>query len=128
MNQKFNNLNKEFFYEQKNLIRVSFDELLSKVKLLISRLKEARNENSILKENIKNLNLKISELKLQLTKINTEQINKDKEISELKNLVLNSTGNKIPLKDKDEVKSRIKELISRIDTHLEQHDNGEKYQ
>ena len=86
MNQKTTDLSKEYFKEQKNQIRIVHDELLSKTKLLISKLKDTKSENSILKENIKNLNLKISELKLQLTKINTEVINKEKEISELKNL------------------------------------------
>ena len=100
---------------------------MSKTKLLISKIKDTKSENSILKENIKNLNLKISELKLQLTKINTEVINKEKEISELKNLVLNSTNNKIPVKDKEEVKTRIKDLISRIDNHLEQHSDNDRY-
>jgi chromosome segregation ATPase len=127
MSHKANETNKDFFKDQKNLLRISIEDLLSKVKLLISKLKDLKNENLLLKENIKNLNLKISELKLQHTKINTELINKDKEISDLKNLVLNSTNNKISVKDKDNVKSRIQELITRIDTHLEQYDNGEKY-
>lgn len=127
MSHKANEISKDFFKEQKNLLRISTDDLLSKVKLLISKLKDIKNENLLLKENIKNLNLKISELKLQHTKINTELINKDKEISDLKNLVLNSTNNKISVKDKDNVKSRIQELITRIDTHLEQHDRGERY-
>lgn len=127
MSQKISEIGKDFFKEQKNSIRASMEELLVKIKLLISKQKEIKNENSLLKENIKNLNLKISELKLQLTKVNTELINKDKEMSDLKNLVLNSTNNKIPLKDKEQVKSRIKELISRIDNHLEQYDGGEKY-
>ncbi|MBL8008330.1 MAG: hypothetical protein JNJ56_12435 [Ignavibacteria bacterium] len=126
MNQNLSDSGKDFFNEQKNIVRISLDEILAKVKTLISKLKESRNENTLLKENIKNLNLKISELKLQLTKINTELINKDKEISDLKNLILNSKDNKIPVKDKDEVKSRIKDLISRIDSHLEQHENGER--
>lgn len=127
MNQKTTDLSKEYFKEQKNQIRIVHDELLSKTKLLISKIKDTKSENSILKENIKNLNLKISELKLQLTKINTEVINKEKEISELKNLVLNSTNNKIPVKDKEEVKTRIKDLISRIDNHLEQHGSNDRY-
>lgn len=127
MNQKSNELSKDFFKDQKNLLRISIEDLLSKTKLLISKLKDTKNEIILLKENIKNLNLKISELKLQHTKINTELINKDKEISELKSLVLNSTGNKISLKDKDMVKSRIQELITRIDTHLEGNDNDERH-
>jgi predicted nuclease with TOPRIM domain len=128
MNQKTNDINKDYFKDQKNFIRVEFEDLLSKVKLLISKHKDIKNENILLKENIKNLNLKISELKLQHTKLNTELINKDKEISDLKNSVLTSAYNKIPLQDKANVKSRIKELITRIDTHLGQYEEGEKYQ
>lgn len=127
MSHKANEINKDFYKDQKNLLRISIDDLFSKVKLLIAKLKDFKNENVLLKENIKNLNLKISELKLQHTKINTELINKDKEISDLKNLVLNSTDNKISVKDKDNVKTRIQELITRIDTHLEQNERNEKY-
>lgn len=123
-----NEINKDFIKDQKNSIRISVDDLLSKVKILISKLKDLKNENILLKENIKNLNLKISELKLHHTKLNTEIINKDKEISDLKNSVLNSTNNKVSINDKNIAKSRIQELITRIDTHLEQYDNGEKYQ
>lgn len=80
-------INKDFIKDQKNTVRINVDDLLSKVKILISKLKDLKNENILLKENIKNLNLKISELKLQHTKLNTELINKDKEISDLKNSV-----------------------------------------
>ncbi|HMS32514.1 MAG TPA: hypothetical protein PKC91_00365 [Ignavibacteria bacterium] len=123
-----NEINKDFIKDLKNTVRINMDDLLSKVKILISKLKDLKNENILLKENIKNLNLKISELKLQHTKLNTEIINKDKEISDLKNSVLHSTNNKVSITDKNVAKSRIQELITRIDTHLEQYDNGDKYQ
>ena len=126
MGQKANEINKDFFKDQKNAVRISFEDLLSKVKILISKLKDVKNENILLKENLKNLNLKVSELKLQHTKLNTELITKDKEISDLKNSVLNSKHNKIPLKDKDIVKTRIEELITSIDTHLSQYDEDER--
>ncbi|MBV6477601.1 MAG: hypothetical protein HGGPFJEG_00340 [Ignavibacteria bacterium] len=121
MNQKSGE-NIELLNEKKNSVRNSLDELLSSTKLLISKFNEIKNENTLLKENIKNLNLKISELKLQFTKINTELINRDKEISGLKSIVLSTGDNKVPAKDKSEVKTRIKELISRIDNHLEQYE------
>ena len=127
MANKIGEINKDFFKDHKNSLRISLDDLFSKVKVLITKLKDLKNENTLLKENIKNLNLKISELKLQHTKINTELINKAKEISDLKNLILNSTNNKISLKDKEIVKLRIQELISRIDTHLEQYESHERY-
>lgn len=127
MSQKESHINKDFFKDHKSFLRISIDDLLSRVKLLISKLKDTKNENTLLKENIRNLNLKISELKLQHTKVNTELINKDKEISDLKNLILVSTNNKLPLKDKEIVRLRIKELISRIDNHLEQYESHDKY-
>ncbi len=126
MGQKANEINRDFLKDQKNLVRITFEDLLSKVKILISKLKDVKNENILLKENLKNLNLKISELKLQHTKLNTELITRDKEISDLKNSVLNSKHNKIPLKDKDIAKTRIEELITRIDTHLSQYDEDER--
>jgi chromosome segregation ATPase len=118
-------LTKELFREQKNMVRISLEEMHSRVKALISKYKDLKNENSLLKENIKNLNLKISELKLQNTKAGTELINKDKEISELKNLALNSSTGSLTSPDKDNVRSRIKELISRIDTHLEHYEEND---
>jgi len=121
-------LTKELFREQKNTIRISLEEMHSRMKILISKYKDLKNENTLLKENIKNLNLKISELKLQNTKAGTELINKDKEISELKNLALNTSSGSLSTSDKENVKSRIKELISRIDTHLEHYeDNDDRY-
>ena len=104
---------------------MNLDDLLTKVKTIISKLKDQKNENILLKENIKNLNLKISELKLLHTKLNTELINKDKEISDLKNSVLNSSGNKVSISDKNVAKTRIQELITRIDTHLENYESDE---
>ena len=91
----------------------------------MQRNKNITKKKKALKENIKNLNLKISELKLLHTKLNTELINKDKEISDLKNSVLNSSGNKVSISDKNVAKTRIQELITRIDTHLENYESDE---
>ena len=125
MYNKQSEINKDFFKDQKNFLRVNLDDLLTKVKTIISKLKDQKNENILLKENIKNLNLKISELKLLHTKLNTELINKGKEISDLKNSVLNSSGNKVSISDKNVAKTRIQELITRIDTHLENYESDE---
>ncbi len=125
MYNKQSEINKDFYKDQKNFLRVNLDDLLTKVKTIISKLKDQKNENILLKENIKNLNLKISELKLLHTKLNTELINKDKEISDLKNSVLNSSGNKVSISDKNVAKTRIQELITRIDTHLENYESDE---
>lgn len=98
----------------------------SRIKSLVAKYKDLKNENLLLKENIKNLNMKVSELKLQVTKAGTEMINKDKEISDLKNIALNSSNNAVSSAEKDNVKSRIKELITRIDTHLEGYEDEDE--
>ena len=120
---------KDLLRDQKNAVRISLEELHSKIKSLISKHKDLKNESNLLKENLKNLNLKISELKLQNTKLSTELIHKDKEISELKNLTLNATSGSLSTAEKENVRSRIKELIARIDTHLENYeDHDERYE
>ena len=87
-------------------------------------MKEVSEENTLLKENIKELNNSITDLKLQLTKTNSDSVIKDKEISDLKNLLLDSSKSESISQDKENVKSRIKELISRIDVHLEKNEEG----
>ncbi|MCU0372965.1 MAG: hypothetical protein MUE56_06950, partial [Ignavibacteria bacterium] len=62
-------------------------------------------------------------------KINSDTLFKDKEISDLKNLLLKAENNNTNIRDKEFVKSRLKELISRIDVHLEQfEDNEQEYE
>ena len=121
-------MTKDPFKEQINQVRISLEEMHSRIKSVISKFKDLKNENNLLKENIKNLNLKISELKLQNTKQSTELINREKEISDLKNIALNKSAAGLTGQEKDNVKSRIKELIARIDTHLENYEeNDENY-
>lgn len=103
---------------------VALENLFSKAKALVNKLKESQDENKDLKEGIKELNSKITDLKLQLTKINSLCVLKDKEISDLKNLTLNKDNNSN--QDRDEIKSRIKELIGRIDSHLEEAETHEE--
>ncbi len=119
-------MTKDPFKEQINQVRVSLEEMHSRFKSVISKFKDLKNENNLLKENIKNLNLKISELKLQNTKQSTELINREKEISELKNIALNKSAGSLTTAEKDNVKSRIKELIARIDTHLENYEESDE--
>lgn len=104
---------------------VALENLFSKVRSLVTKLKENQQENKELKEGIKELNSKITDLKLQLTKINSLCVLKDKEISDLKNLTLNKENNNSN-QDRDEIKSRIKELIARIDSHLEEAETPEE--
>jgi len=101
------------------------DNLLTKVKVLIEKNKTLNDENHNLKESVNELNNKITDLKLQLNKINSDTLFKDKEISDLKNLLLKAENNNTNIRDKEFVKSRLKELISRIDVHLEQFEDNE---
>lgn len=105
----------------------SLDNLYNKVKLLIIRLQESKQENVNLADTNKELNIKINDLKLQLTKLNSSLVMKDKELSELKSLLLKTNTNTGYSQDKDVIKSRIKELISRIDVHLDSYGNKIEY-
>ncbi|MCI0474094.1 MAG: hypothetical protein L0Y76_10980 [Ignavibacteria bacterium] len=105
------------------------DNLLTKVRMLIEKNRALNDDNHNLKESVNELNNKITELKLQLNKINSDTLFKDKEISDLKNLLLKAENNNTNIRDKEFVKSRLKELISRIDVHLEQfEDNEQEYE
>ncbi|MFA5012177.1 MAG: hypothetical protein WC644_09545 [Ignavibacteria bacterium] len=119
-------LNREEIIKLEGLLAVSYESLSNKVKGLIEKYNNASTENHSLKENIKDLNNKITELKLQLNKLDSDTINKDKEISELKSMLLNSENDNTSIRDKELVKSRLKELISRIDVHLEQYEDQSK--
>ncbi|MBI5401918.1 MAG: hypothetical protein HY959_00820 [Ignavibacteriae bacterium] len=119
-------INKEEIYKLQGYYNTSLEKLFSKVNLLIAKVKDLKEENNSLREGIKDFNNSITDLKLQLTKANSDSVLKDKEISSLKNLLLNSEVNKTSIQNKDQVKSRIKELIDRIDSHLEQYDENLK--
>jgi uncharacterized coiled-coil DUF342 family protein len=121
---KSDNINKEEIYKLQGNYNTSLEKLFSKLNLLISKFKDIKEENNGLRDTIKELNNNITDLKLQLTKANSDSVFKDKEISSLKNLLLNSEVGKTSIQNKDQVKSRIKELISRIDSHLEQYDEN----
>lgn len=120
MTENNKEFNKDEFNKIKDSHKSALDRLFEKVNKLIYRMKEVSDENNLLKENIKELNNTITELKLQSTKINSDSVVKDKEISDLKNMLLDSSKNVDILQDKENIKSRIKELISRIDVHLEE--------
>lgn|SRR5690606_11885767 len=123
MSQEENNIDSLQKARESHL--VALENLFSKARALIGKLNESRDENKELKEGIKELNSKITDLKLQLTKLNSLCVLKDKEISDLKNTALNKDNNN-NTQDRDEIKSRIKELISRIDTHLEEAETPEE--
>lgn len=119
-------ISREEIIKLEGLLAVSYESLSNKVKGLIEKYNLVNTENHSLKESIKDLNNKITELKLQLNKLNSDTINKDKEISELKSIMLNSESENTSIRDKELVKSRLKELISRIDVHLEQYEDQSK--
>ena len=119
-------LNREEIIKLEGLLAVSYESLSNKAKGLIDKYNNASTENHSLKENIKDLNNKITELKLQLNKLDSDTIKKDKEISELKSMLLDSENDNTSIRDKELVKSRLKELISRIDVHLEQYEDQSK--
>jgi len=115
---------KEELENAKQLFRQSIARLSSKVNELIDKISRAESDNETLRETIKEFNGKVQDLKIEINRLNSESLLKDKEISNLKNMVLGLQTRKTSLQDKENVRSRIKELISRIDTHLEQSEIG----
>lgn len=115
---------KEELENARQLFRQSIARLSTKVNELIEKITRAESDNETLRETIKEFNGKVQDLKIEINRLNSESLQKDKEISNLKNMVLGLQTRKTSLQDKENVRSRIKELISRIDTHLEQSEIG----
>jgi|GEM_PF-4088958 chromosome segregation ATPase len=110
---------------QKNFNR-ALEHLNMKVGMLIEKMNKNETETKMLKDTINELKGKIQEYKIELTKKDSDLVLKDKEISNLKNMVFTLQSQKSSIPDKDGVKNRIKELIARIDTHLENQDDNIK--
>jgi predicted nuclease with TOPRIM domain len=123
MDNKSETNSREEIIKLEGLLAVSYESLSGKIKVLLDKYGNMNEENHQLKENIKEINNKVTDLKLQLNKLNSDTLVKDREISELKTLLLSSENGNTNVRDKDFVKSRLKELISRIDVHLEQHED-----
>ncbi len=111
----------EDFDKAKAMFVQCVDRLTLKIGLLIERLRRLEEENQRFKESVNELNNQLQEIKLELAKANSDSVLKDKEILNLKSIILGLQSNKSSIPDKDNIKSRIKELIARIDTHLEQY-------
>jgi septal ring factor EnvC (AmiA/AmiB activator) len=126
MNDNTTEINKDNFEKFKETHKQSLDRLFKKIEDLVKSYRLSKEENNNFKEAIKDLTNKITDLKLQLSKSNSDLVFKDKEISDLKNLLLDSNNNKLSVQDKQNLKSRISELISRIDVHLEQYEDEKK--
>ena len=123
MDNKSETNNREEIIKLEGLLAVSYESLSGRIKALLDKYRNVNEENHQLKENIKDINNKVTDLKLQLNKLNSDTLLKDREISELKTLLLSTDNENKNVRDKDFVKSRLKELISRIDVHLEQHED-----
>jgi hypothetical protein len=105
-------------------LKGELDKLFTKVKNLVEKYNGAKEENLLLKEKVKDLERNISDFKLDITNKGSELLNKDKEITDLKNRLLDEKKNKISSEDKAQLKSRIRELMVRLDAHLEQKSNN----
>jgi chromosome segregation ATPase len=116
-------INRDELIRLHGVFNLNLDNMLKKVNALISKNRGLTDENHQLMESVKDLNNKITELKLQLNKINSDSLFKEKEISDLKNLLLSAEKSTTNIRDKEFVRSRLKELISRIDVHLEQYED-----
>jgi SMC interacting uncharacterized protein involved in chromosome segregation len=123
MDNKSETNNREEIIKLEGLLAVSYESLSGKIKVLLDKYRNMTEENHQLKENIKEINNKVTDLKLQLNKLNSDTLLKEREISELKAMLLSSENENTNVRDKDFVKSRLKELISRIDVHLEQNED-----
>jgi len=100
-------------------LKSELEKLFSRIKHLVENYNETREINRGLIDKIKELEHEVSELKLEVSNRNSDLLNKDKEIGELKNKLLVEKKNRMSVEEKDMLKSRIRELMARLDTHLE---------
>lgn len=105
-------------------LKNEIEKIFSKVKVLVEKLNIARDENKLLKEKVKDLEHSLSEAEIKVSNRNSELLVKDKEITDLKNKILEERKNKVSGEDKAQLKSRIRELMVRLDSHLEQKSNN----
>ena len=113
---------KEDLLKLQGVFDTTLENLHIKIKVLVDKLAQSAGEKDRLKESAQELTNKITDLKIQLNKLNSDSVVRDREISELKTMLINTENNKTSVRDKEFVKSRLKELISRIDVHLEQYE------
>lgn len=105
-------------------LKNELEKMFSKVKVLVESYNDAKDENKLLKEKVKELELTLSDSKIDVSTKNSDLLNKEREISDLKNKLLDEKKNKISGDDKTQLKQRIRELMVRLDTHLEQKANN----
>lgn len=105
-------------------LKSELEKMFSKVKVLVEKYNTSREENGLLKEKVKELEQALGEAKIEVSNKNSELMTKDMEISDFKNKLLDERKNKVSGEDKAQLKSRIRELMLRLDTHLEQKANN----
>lgn len=105
-------------------LKSELEKLFDKVKGIVERLQTQKDENRILKDKLKELEQNLAEIRLDYSNKSSELLSKDKEVSELKNKLLDERKNKISSDEKAMLKSRIRELMIRLDAHLEQKANN----
>lgn len=105
-------------------LKSELDKLFTKVKILAEKYNNVREENHLLKEKVKDLEHAVSDSKLEVTNRSSELLTKDREITDLKNKLLDEKKNKVSTDEKAQLKSRIRELMMRLDAHLEQKSNN----
>ena len=105
-------------------LKNELEKMFSKVKVLVESYNGAKEENKLLKEKVKELEQTLSDSKIDVSTKNSDLLNKEREISDLKNKLLDEKKNKISGDDKAHLKQRIRELMVRLDTHLEQKANN----
>lgn len=104
-------------------VKKELEKLFSRVKHLVEKYNSYKDENKQLKDRVKELEAAFSDVKIEISNKNSELLNKDRELTELKNKLLDEKQNKISGEEKTQLKSRIKDLIVRLDSHLEQKAN-----
>src|SRR4030095_3387369 len=101
-------------------LKNELEKMFAKVKILADKYNSSKEENKLLKEKVKDLEHSLSEIKIELSNKGSEILNNEREINELKSRLLDERKNKLSGGEKSQLKSRIKELMVRLDTHLEQ--------
>lgn len=101
-------------------LKGELEKMFSRIKGLVEKYNSAKDENKLLKEKVKELEHTLSEIKIELSGKSSDMLNKEREINELKSRLLDERKNKLSIEEKSQLKSRIKELMVRLDTHLEQ--------
>ncbi|MCX7877725.1 MAG: hypothetical protein N2510_03680 [Ignavibacteria bacterium] len=105
-------------------LKSELEKLFSKVKNLVEKFNATKMENELYIQKISEYEKELSQIKLELSGKNSEILSRDREIAELKNRLLDERKNKISAEDKAQLKARIRELMARLDQHLEQKANN----